>query len=137
MTDDEERVHAFRESMLAQRIVDGTATDLGDDHWLTGICWAPDRDLNPRYAGLPDVERWGAMIWHRRQDGTLCHGAITFDTPEVRAVMAVRGEERNVWQVESWDPLTISPSVLCCFPLDGGGTCGDHGFIRAGRWVRA
>lgn len=35
-----------------------------------------------------------------------------------------------VWQVESWDPLTLSPSVLC-------NTCGLHGFIREGRWVPA
>jgi len=35
-----------------------------------------------------------------------------------------------VWQVESWEPLTISPSVLCLI-------CGDHGFIRNGSWVPA
>ena len=28
-----------------------------------------------------------------------------------------------------WEPLTISPSVLC--------QCGDHGFIRNGKWVVA
>lgn len=129
---------AFYERMLTERIENGTAVDLGDDHWLTRICWSTDRELNPQYEGVADVERWGAMIWHRRPDGSLCHGAITFDTPEVRAVLAVRAEPgKNVWQVEQWEPLTISPSVLCRFPLDGGGTCGDHGFIRAGRWVRA
>lgn len=127
----------FRESMLAARIVAGTAVDLGDDHWLTWISWAPDRDLNPQYADVPDVDRWGAMIWHRRADGTLCQGAITFDTPEVRAVMAINAEKRHVWQVNAWEPLSLSPSVLCCFPLDDGGTCGDHGYVRAGRWVRA
>ena len=29
----------------------------------------------------------------------------------------------------STDPLTISPSLLC--------RCGDHGFIREGRWIPA
>lgn len=125
----------FRESMLAQRIVAGTAIDLGDDHWFTWIAWAPDRDLNPQYADVPDVDRWGAMIWHRRANGEMCHGAVAFDTPEVRAVIGC--EERNVWRVVAWEPLTIEPSVLCSFPLDDGGTCGDHGYVRAGRWVRA
>lgn len=34
------------------------------------------------------------------------------------------------WQVESLDPLTISPSILCS-------ECGSHGFIRNGRWENA
>lgn len=35
-----------------------------------------------------------------------------------------------VWTVESWEPLTLSPSVLCR-------ACGLHGWIRGGRWVPA
>jgi len=34
------------------------------------------------------------------------------------------------WTVESWFPLTLSPSILCL-------RCGDHGFIRDGKWVSA
>jgi hypothetical protein len=34
------------------------------------------------------------------------------------------------WKVESEVPFTISPSILCR-------ACGDHGFIRDGKWVRA
>jgi hypothetical protein len=34
------------------------------------------------------------------------------------------------WTVESVDPLTLSPSLLCR-------ACGHHGFIRGGRWVPA
>lgn len=34
------------------------------------------------------------------------------------------------WKVEQEEPLTLSPSILCR-------ACGDHGFIREGRWVRA
>ena len=33
------------------------------------------------------------------------------------------------WQVQSTEPLTLSPSIPC--------HCGDHGFIRDGRWVAA
>lgn len=36
----------------------------------------------------------------------------------------------NGWTVESVDPLTISPSILC-------GSCGLHGLWRDGRWVPA
>jgi hypothetical protein len=34
------------------------------------------------------------------------------------------------WAVESMEPLTLSPSILCR-------TCGHHGFIREGKWVPA
>ena len=29
----------------------------------------------------------------------------------------------------AYDPLTVAPSLLCA--------CGDHGFIRDGKWVPA
>jgi uncharacterized protein DUF6527 len=103
--------------------------DLGDDHRLRYVGWAPDRDINPQYDGFVDVERFGAIIEHRAPDGSECSGMVTFDLPEVQAVLATESRPRPVWQVQSWDPLTISPSVLC--------SCGDHGFIREGRWVRA
>lgn len=49
-------------------------------------------------------------------------GAIAFDVPGNEDIPdSVR------WQVESLDPLTLSPSLLCRW-------CGHHGFIRAGRW---
>jgi len=34
------------------------------------------------------------------------------------------------WQLVSEEPLTLSPSLLCS-------ACGDHGFVREGRWVQA
>lgn len=34
------------------------------------------------------------------------------------------------WTVESENPLTLSPSILCR-------ACGDHGHIRNGKWERA
>lgn len=34
------------------------------------------------------------------------------------------------WVVESEEPLTLSPSLLCM-------TCGHHGFIRDGKWIPA
>lgn len=99
--------------------------DLGDDHWLEFNSWNPDRELNPHFAHLPDVEKFGATVGHLKPDGSPCCGAITFDGPVQRELVPERGR----WQVQSWEPLTVSPSLLC--------QCGDHGFIRGGKWIRA
>jgi hypothetical protein len=106
--------------------------ELGHDVRAWWTCWKPDRDLNPRYAGLPDVPRWGLTYEHPAPTETgVCRGGVAFDLPEVRTVMERTNiPGRAVWQVESWDPLTLSPSLLC-------GACGHHGFIRAGAWVPA
>lgn len=109
--------------------------ELGDGVRAKFTGWAPDRDLNPQYAGLPDVPRWGLVIEHPR--GPIdragapdpCLGGVTFDTPEVRAVLDVQGNRATaLWSVLAWEPLTLSPSVLCR-------GCGSHGWIRDGRWV--
>lgn len=97
--------------------------DLGHDHYLTFDSWCPDRELNPQYKDYPDVQRWGATIEHpnmqnpeqKHMGGLIFHG-------EVQDKISPYAK----WDVESWEPLTISPSVLC--------SCGDHGFVRNGRW---
>jgi hypothetical protein len=116
--------------------------DLGDGHSLIWMTWAPDLNLNPQYVGIPPLssgEHYGAIIRHSPGPNQqphhaeffgpgVCEGGIVFDTPTTQVLDAMHGASAR-WQVESWDPLTISPSVLC--------DCGDHGFIRAGRWVAA
>lgn len=105
--------------------------DLGHDHLLFYVQWSPDRALNPQYADLPDIPRFCAIIEHMRPDGSgWCNSAINFDTPEIRRVTS----KGNFWKVESWEPLTLSPSLLCTVEKGG---CGDHGFIRGGLWVVA
>lgn len=109
--------------------------DIGSGVYMRWLQWAPDRDLNPQYADLPDNPRTGIIVGHVHPnrpdgDGEICEGAVLFDTPENH-----RGSpDRPLWQVESLDPLTISPSILMA--EDKGG-CGLHGFIRGGRWVGA
>lgn len=98
--------------------------DLGDDHTLRFVSFRPDRDLNPQYDGLPDVERYAAEVAHNTPNGIPCMGFITFDGEVARRV----SPDIPTWTVESWEPLTLSPSLLC--------SCGDHGFIREGRWAR-
>jgi len=101
--------------------------DLGDGVTLRFTFWAPDRALNPQYDGIPDVERYGAIIDHPNlKTGETCSAAITF-AGDVQKRIAPNA---TTWDVQSWDPLTLSPSLLCR-------QCGDHGFIRSGRWVRA
>jgi hypothetical protein len=65
----------------------------------------------------------GLLIYHRHGDGAVCGGGVTFD------VAANAGEAKR-WQVASWDPLTLSPSIA-------DPTCSEglHGHIVAGAWV--
>jgi Family of unknown function (DUF6527) len=101
--------------------------ELGDGHTLHWVGWAPDRGLNPQYATDPDEPRWGAIVEHPRSDGSTCEGGyIQLDGPLQRRVRP----DRPMWQVTSWEPLTLTPSLLC-------GACGDHGWIRAGAWIRS
>ena len=73
----------------------------------------------------------GIIEYHPKPDDSECGVAVNFSRPlNPSATEAAR----PVWSVESLEPLTISPSVLCS-PDKGG--CGSHGFIRDGRWVAA
>lgn len=99
--------------------------DLGDGHEMAFTRWAPDRRLNPQYTDLPDDDRVGALVRHRKPDGSPCEGGIFFDCEAARRAFG----GRPLWRVACWNPLTVTPSLLC--------SCGDHGFITRGRWVRA
>lgn len=101
---------------------------LGHGHFIRYAEWDPDLELNPQYVHLAITNQIPArvtgIVRHVRPDGSECEGAITFDSPVAREQF-----KGPFWTVESWDPLSLSPSLLC--------HCGDHGFIRGGRWVPA
>lgn len=126
MTDELELGHTDR---------DERDLDLGHDHYLRYFMWAPD-DLpaNRQRFGIPDgvplpaIEKVGASILHYTKDGKECRGAVHFDIPDVERWNLATPDHR--WRVTSWEPLTLEPSILCQL-------CGDHGFIRGGRWVPA
>lgn len=59
-----------------------------------------------------------------------CEGGVLFDTPEAHAQCEGSSIPGAFWQVKSWEPLTLSPSLLCR-------ACGHHGFIKGGRWIPA
>ena len=70
--------------------------------------------------------RIGLIERHPGKNGEDCAGSVRFDTPEAHAAFKRPGA---FWQVLSWEPLTLSPSLLC--------SCGNHGWILDGKWVPA
>lgn len=94
----------------------GERVDLGHDHSYSRVV---DADLN-----------WvGINQWHLDPaTGDECVGGfVPFNTPEALAVTVSTSPH---WEVRSLDPLHLEPSLLCR-------VCGDHGFIRDGRWEPA
>ena len=91
----------------------GTSSDLGADHAIT-------------LAINTDYDTVGCFIFHYREDGIPCSQRIFFDVPE----LGDHWQDYPRWNVESWEPLTISPAVECP-------DCGDRGFLRDGKWVAA
>ena len=55
------------------------------------------------------------------QTGEPCSGSVWTDRE-------ASGEGGPLWTVVQADPLTLTPSIACR-------TCGNHGFVRDGRWV--
>lgn len=96
--------------------------DIGHGHKIRYTGWWPDREINPQYKDMPDIDKIGIIV----DTGNGCKSMALFDLPGVAELMP----GRPVWQVQSWEPLTLSPSLLCQL-------CGDHGFIQNGRWVPA
>lgn len=84
---------------------------------------------NGRYAYYTTVgahSPGGLIEYHRTPEGRECGGSVLFDLDGVREAFP----DRAVWTVESLEPLTLSPSILCR-------RCGNHGYVRAGKWVPA
>lgn len=95
--------------------------DLGDDHWYAFVSCGD---------GCPGEGHHGIIQPHLHPNGNWCGGAITFVGHN--APKRADGSPGHVWTLVSVDPLEMEPSLLCTMP-----GCGDHGFIRGGRWVRA
>lgn len=83
-----------------------------------------------------DIGHGVSITWTEDQSGVRVGLIEEHDSPSGRCAGNVfyRGRVpaggHPTWVVESEDPLTLSPSILCR-------TCGHHGFIRGGRWVPA
>ena len=81
-----------------------------------------------KFVSYDGDERTGINDYHLRPDGTQCSGWIPFEGGAW--ALSFEPGQIQAWKVEQSEPLTISPSVLCR-------TCGNHGFIRNGKWVPA
>ncbi len=88
--------------------------ELGDGHKLV-------------YCKFNGQRRVAANIEHIRPDGSHCKGFVPFAG---RAWANEFSGRITTWDVIQEEPLTLAPSILCK-------ACGDHGFIRNGKWVRA
>jgi hypothetical protein len=89
------------------------------------VAFKPDRTIREnreRYRDVPDTERAGVLIEHP------CSAAGGAMQPAV--IYLLPGIGNTHWTAESWEPLTVTPSLrfMCC---------GDHGHIRDGKWVPA
>ncbi len=82
-------------------------------------------DLGNRACYQKSLDREGNWIaithWHENPQGNLCGGWVPFN---VQSKYTTPNSAK--WEVRSLDPLHLEPSLLC--------NCGNHGFIRAGRW---
>lgn len=103
-----------------------TIIDFGDGHTGYWLGWRPDRNLNPHYDGIADVEKFGLAVQHKKPDGSDCEGFVTIEGEAQRKVHP----DAAKWTLVQEDPITLTPSLHC-------NACGDHGFITNGKWVRA
>jgi hypothetical protein len=87
-----------------------------DDEWLVYALYAPQRKASALYSPSGDVV--SILEAHQKEDDSWCEGAVPL------------GEAIGGWTVVQDSPLTLAPSLLCA-------RCGDHGFIREGRWIAA
>lgn len=88
--------------------------DLGDNHELVWSIYEGDK-----YAG--------ASVPHLKPDGTKCAGWIAI---EGGAWAKSFDGKIQTWKIVQHEPITLEPSLLCR-------ACGDHGYVREGKWVRA
>lgn len=88
------------------------AIDIGGDH----------RIKLASFEGEPA----GIDYWHLKPDGSWCKGWADFRGSK----WAVQFGPNTGWELVKLNPLTLAPSLLCR-------VCGDHGFIREGKWMTA
>jgi hypothetical protein len=90
--------------------------EIGDGVTITLVEWTDPSTGETEIVGLNEA--------HKDKQGNRCMGWVLF------AGTAYAEGMQPAWTVERANPLTLSPSILCR-------SCGNHGFIREGRWVSA
>jgi hypothetical protein len=99
---------------------------LGPDHRLDLGGGASAQFL--AWHGDPSEQVIGIAFRHpHRLTGQPCEINVHFDVAAERVRAESGAPARMRWLVLSWQPLDLSPSIVCDL-------CGAHGFIRNGRW---
>jgi len=101
-------IHPDDEWLVAHPFNGAGGTEyIGHGHWLRRQVWQ----------GEPS----GVLDIHMKADGRLCFGGARWAGPD---------DGHAKWKLVSVEPLHIEPSLACR-------GCGDHGWIRDGKWVPA
>jgi hypothetical protein len=90
--------------------------DLGDNHTIEFTSYKGDN-------------RSGAIVTHLTPEGKLCESSIPFRDHAWALEFKSKLLEHS-WELVSDNPVTLAPSLACR-------ACGDHGFIRNGKWEKA
>ena len=109
--------------------------DLGSGFSYSFFQWAPDRDLNPQYDGIADIDKAGIIIWKDGERVAACHFDIPGNQELNRRQQAAGHKPYPLWTLMSLEPLHLEPSIQMYSKADNKPTY--HGFIRDGRWVSA
>lgn len=90
--------------------------------------WLNDNNCLEFVRWKDDTEPYMAMWWHRNTQagGGWCAGSFAWRNPSPKDFQ----RDLSLWNMERWEPLTVSPSLLCL-------ACRAHGFIRDGKWIEA
>lgn len=95
----------------------GERLAIGEDRWLIPV-ETPELDDPVRIVGFQE--------YHPRPDtGAPCSGFVWVDATSDAYI-----EGSPLWTVVSWEPLTLTPSILCR-------ACANHGFVTNGKWMPA
>lgn len=94
--------------------------DLGSGYSCYWVGWRPDRELNPQYEGIPDIEK--ALLVIKCPHG---EGGIHVYHEGMDKIF-----KGPFWTLVKEDPLTITPSIHRL-------SCDCHGHITEGKWVPA
>lgn len=90
--------------------------------------WLDDANCIEFVRWKDDSEPYMAFWWHRstQSETGWCNGSFAWRNPSPKDFQ----RDMALWTLEQWEPLTISPSLLCL-------KCKAHGFIRQSKWIRA
>lgn len=71
----------------------------------------------------------GVQIFHKRPDGTQCHVYHWVTLKDRSWDREFKGGLAITWEVVQDEPLTLKGSIKCQY-------CGDHGYVRDGKWEK-